>query len=334
MHRFWHGSRLLGGVLVAASLGILAAAPVQAADPIRVKLEWLPSGIHSWYHLADQKGWYKDAGLTVEIEDGKGSAVGIQLVAAGKFDIGGCINLSTAAIARGKGVPVKVIAAMAQKSDLGFVFPKGKNWKTPKDLVDAGAIIIMSTGDAWAPLFETIFRMSGSDVHKAKLTAVSPAAKMSSYIIGTGNMAMTTVPAYAIPLIEKERPSDFFMLYETGMVLPGWGLISSDEALKKRPDDIRTFVKVTMKAFQYVINGHQAEGLDAIFAARPDNKINRDTSLKQLQMYQPLFASPKDKPAGYMEPAAWKSSLALMADVGLVPKDIKPADVFTNDYVQ
>ncbi|MSP51087.1 MAG: hypothetical protein EXQ91_01645, partial [Alphaproteobacteria bacterium] len=82
---FGNSFRLMSGLVAAAITG-LAAVGSASGEPLRVKLEWLPGAIHAWYHLAAEKGWYKEAGLDVEIEDGKGSTVGIQLVGAGNFE--------------------------------------------------------------------------------------------------------------------------------------------------------------------------------------------------------------------------------------------------------
>jgi NitT/TauT family transport system substrate-binding protein len=300
-----------------------------------VKLEWVPTGLHAWYHVAVAKGWYKEAGLDVTFEDGKGSAVGVQLVGSGKFEIGANISLATAAIGTVKGVPIKAIAAMAKKSDLGFLFPKGKGYRSPKDFVDAGAKIIVTPGDAWAPFLETIFKVGGTDIKNANVVHVGYSAKNSTYILGE-NTVLTTVPPYAMAVIAPKRASDFFMVSDIGLTLPGWGLIASDEALRKRPDEVRKFVSVTMKAFDYVINGHEAEGVDAIIAARPDVKLGRERAIETIKNYHFLFvdSSLKGKPSGYMSPDNWKASLGLMADVGLVPAGLDPTEIYSNDYLQ
>ncbi len=322
-------------VTLAAGLAAALIAASAQAEQLKVKLEWLPSGIHAWYHLAVEKGWYRDAGLDVFIEDGKGSGVAAQLLATGAFDIGGNISLGAMAIARTKDMNNKAIAAMAQKSDMGFIFPKGKGWKSPKDFVDAKAQIIITPGDVWSPFLEVIFKTGGSDVKNAQLLNIAPAAKNSTYI-STDNMVMTTVPPFTIPLVEKDRPSDLLMVYDIGLTLPGWGLIASDAALQKRPAEVKKFVQATMRAFDYVTKGNEGEGVDAVMKARPDAKLNRDLAIAQLKLYRPLFQddSLKGKPSGFMSPENWTKSLKTMADVGLVPADVKAAEFFSNDYLQ
>ena len=80
-----------------------------------------------------QKGWFKAAGLDVELEDGNGSVTTVQIVGQGR---------STSAmrashpmmIARDKGLPVQAIAVFARKSDIGLLVPQGSGITSPKEL--------------------------------------------------------------------------------------------------------------------------------------------------------------------------------------------------------
>ena len=60
----------------------LAAGSANAQEKLNVRLDWSSSGYHSPIHLANQKGWFKEAGLNVEVLDGKGSVGTINQVAA------------------------------------------------------------------------------------------------------------------------------------------------------------------------------------------------------------------------------------------------------------
>src|SRR5436190_9691884 len=95
---------------------VLPFAPAQslADDKLSLRLDWIPNGSHAPFFLAEQKGWFRKAGLDVTIEDGTGSVVTVQLVGAGQFDVGHA-NLSSLAIARGKGLPVISYAVFCLK---------------------------------------------------------------------------------------------------------------------------------------------------------------------------------------------------------------------------
>src|SRR3546814_2481972 len=58
-------------------------------EPLAVRLDWTPWGIHGAFHLSKSKCWYEQAGLDVTLEDGNGSVTTVQIVGSGdSFDVG------------------------------------------------------------------------------------------------------------------------------------------------------------------------------------------------------------------------------------------------------
>ena len=46
-----------------------------------MRTDFLPWGMHAGLHLGVVKGWFKEAGVDVEVSDGRGSGVTMQQVA-------------------------------------------------------------------------------------------------------------------------------------------------------------------------------------------------------------------------------------------------------------
>ena len=65
--------RLLLTTLLPIALAAGAILPASAADKLSVRLDFSPWGVQAAMHLAQSKGWFKDAGLDVNIQDGRGS---------------------------------------------------------------------------------------------------------------------------------------------------------------------------------------------------------------------------------------------------------------------
>src|ERR1700757_2218485 len=98
---------LLGGV--AAAPFVLRSGRALADEPLSVRVDFAPWGVQSALHLSMAKGWFKEDGLNVDLQDGTGSLNTINLVAAGNVDVG-LVQLGLLAIARSKGLPVTSFA--------------------------------------------------------------------------------------------------------------------------------------------------------------------------------------------------------------------------------
>src|SRR5205823_3455966 len=100
---------------------------------LTLRLDWWAGAYHLPFFLAAARGYYDEVGISLDILDGKGSLAAIQTVGAGS-DLIGLANLSTMAIAVGKGIPLVAIAASVQKSPDAVIALKGSGITKPKDV--------------------------------------------------------------------------------------------------------------------------------------------------------------------------------------------------------
>jgi len=83
-------SLLVGCCLTAFSI---VPAASQRLTPVKFTLDFKFQGIHSWYYVAKEKGYFKDEGIDITIDQGEGSAATITRIMSGAYDAGfGDIN--------------------------------------------------------------------------------------------------------------------------------------------------------------------------------------------------------------------------------------------------
>jgi NitT/TauT family transport system substrate-binding protein len=150
---------LLVGVLVACAAGCARkepAPPPKPSGPRKVVLQtdWFPQAEHGGFYQALAKGFYREAGLEVEIWPG-GPGSGIKLkVARGDADFG-MMRSDDLLLAAGSGMPLVMVAASLQHDPMGLMVHHDSPVKTFKDL--AGRAVVGNVGMAYFPFIEKKF---------------------------------------------------------------------------------------------------------------------------------------------------------------------------------
>lgn len=322
--------RLLQGMglgVVAGPAFMTHAARAAAPEKITVRLDWVTWGGQSPFFLPIKKGWYKDAGLDVAIEDGNGSITTIQLVAGGNFDVGHA-NLAAMMQARAKGLPVRAIAGFVRKNDVGVLVPEDSPMKAPKDL--AGKKLLYTAGSLEAPFIDQFLATGGLTRNQVNLVSVDAASKNTLYVKGAADGEFTSVP-YALPYTSA-RPSRGILFADYGMQFPGFGLLTTDDKIKTRGAAIGKFATIVSAAWEYIIGGHEDEAVEAVLAARPQQKLDPKILHMQIEAFKPYLTSPASKglPVGVMAEQDWQLAIKTMHAANMLPADTKPDEFYTN----
>jgi NitT/TauT family transport system substrate-binding protein len=320
------------GVFVSAVLA-LQSVNARAADKTKlvVETDWTAHGMTAGLMLAKQKGWFDEAGLDVDVLDGKGSTTTIQQVAAGQIDVG-FAQLSAMAAGVANGLPVTSVMGIVQAGDAGIAVPANSGWNTLKDL--KGKRILVASGSGTAPYLDSFLKAGGVSRSDFTIINVDITAQVPTFISGGGD-GVLQLAFYFLPLVNKERPAKMIFFSDVGLHVPSYGLIVRKDALEKSADALGRFVQVQQRSWAYIFAGHEQEAIDAIMAQRSGQRLDPAILLAQLKADMPLFTTPetKGKPLGTQSDSDWESTINTMQEIGLVKSPIKPADIFTNRLI-
>src|SRR5579859_954192 len=233
-------------------------------------LDYTPNTNHLGIYVAQALGYYKDANLTVNIQQNDGSVQAEQVVATGKADFGISYSEETTA-SRAQNVPIVSIAAIIQHNTSGFAARHDKHpIKTPKDLA------------------KLRYGSFGSDIEKPMLSALLACDSASAETIQFVDIGYTD----PMPLMDKDRidfvwlfyawdglnakqagiPLDFVMLKDYTKCVPDYYtpiLITNESDIANRPDVVKAFTQATARGYTYAIQ-HPDEASDILVKAVPD----------------------------------------------------------------
>jgi len=324
----------LRGLAAAAVLGLSAILGAQegvAADKLTLRLDFPTWGTHGPIHLAAERGWFKEAGLDVTIQDGAGSGNTIQLVGSGQVDVG-WVQLGLAAIARNADLPVTSFAGIIRKGDLAVLVDETSAIKEVKDL--KGKTISVVTGGPWTPYFPAYLKFGGLDQAQVNIVNVAPPAMIPTYTAKQMDGFMAPGP-WGVPLVQGSRPARSLLLADANIVFPSYGLITTEATLAGKSDALRRLAAVFIKSWTYAFDGHVDEAVKAIAAQRPNAKLDLGILRGQLAGYKDFVdsANTKGKPMGWQSEQDWREALLAMETAGVIKPGRKPSEFYTNDLL-
>jgi len=121
---------------IKSGLGVLLLASttlsVQAADEVTLQLKWVTQGQFAGYYVAQEQGYYEEAGLDVTIKPGGPDIAPPQVIAGGGADV--VVDWMPSALAsREKGVALVNIAQPFKRSGMMLTCRKETGIESPED---------------------------------------------------------------------------------------------------------------------------------------------------------------------------------------------------------
>lgn len=318
-------------ISAASALALFGAVGSAAAEPLSVRLDFSPWGVHAGMHLAQQNGWFEEAGLEVDVQDGRGSGNTLQLVNSDQVDVGQ-IQLGLLGSARKQGAEVKSFAGFLRKTDLCVLVDKDSPISNVADL--KGKSVVVFAASPWAPFIDAFLAGGGLTQSDVEMLFVDPSALWGTYTAKRADGLMSTVSS-ALPVAEANRPSKCITLDQADLFFPSYGLIATEKTIAERGKDLAKLVAVEQRAWQ-AIKENLDLGVDAMIAARPDANLNRDVLREQIRLSIEYFNTPatEDSPIGFQAKEDWENALKGMEKAGIVDPGWNVDDYYTNEFVK
>lgn len=317
-------------LLVISAVLAAIALPAHAQDRVSVRLDFSPWGVQAAMHLAKNRGWFREAGLDVDIQDGRGSGNTIQLVNAGQVDVGQ-VQVGLVGSARAQGARIRSIWNFQRRTDLCVLVDRNSPINRIADL--RGKKVVVFAASPWAPFIDTFLRAGGLVRDDLPVEVVDPAALWGTYVAKRADGLMSTVGS-ALPVAEGPRPSKCILASDGGITFPSYGLVAREETIANRAAVLRRLIQVQQRAWEH-LRTKPEDGAQAIIAERPDARLDARVLVAQITLTIEYFDTPatQGRPIGWQATADWDAALKSMEAAGVVRAGWNAADYFTNALV-
>jgi len=275
--------KLTAAAALAASL--TAPALAQGKDKVILMLNWYTYSEHAPLYLGKEKGFFEAEGIDLDIQEGRGSAVTVQAVAAGSATFG-YVDVPTMIKAAAKGAPVKAVGVALQTSAMSVMGFSEKNIKTPKDIV--GKTVAMTPGDSMSQIWPLFLKKTGLQETQFKTVSGDAQTKLNAVINGQADLLLGYVMDQNIKLQDAaHKPVTTIRFADHGVNLISSGIVANKDTLSSKADLVKRFLRATTKAMEEAEKNPEA-AVDATLKAQPKSG-QRDTMLVGLKLTTALY---------------------------------------------
>ncbi|MDP3626128.1 MAG: ABC transporter substrate-binding protein [Hydrogenophaga sp.] len=317
-------------LIAAASTALLslAAASASAAD-VTLMLNWTPTADHSPIYYARSQGWYKNEGIDLDIETGRGSAATAQRVGSGGTQMG-IADLPTAMQARGKGADLTAVMVIYANTPQGFYWLKSSGINGPKDF--PGRKIGNPPGDAARLMWPAFAKNASIDPGSVNFVNLSPQAKVAALKSKSVDIISDFYNEHDLKLKEFGNDLGFAPWRSVGLNVYGNSIVVNRVFLEKNKDTVAKFVAVTQRAYESCVNSFDP-CLQALMASV--SGLNADNQRDQWQRIKTLMRddSTTKVALGAFDAARVKADYDLVSSLIGIDKPFDPTTMFTNEFL-
>lgn len=297
-------------------------------EKITLVLDWTPNTNHTGFYLAQEKGYFEEEGLDVEIiqppEDGATA-----LVASGRAEFGiDFQDYIAPAFIGDNPMPVTTVAALVQHNTSGIISLKGNGIDSPKGM--SGKVYATWDLPVEKAVIQTVVESDGGNYESIKMIPSTVTDVFTA--LNTDIDAIWVFYAWdGIATKVKGLETDYFAFKDIEPVLDYYSpiLIGNNEYLENNEEETRKFLKAVARGYEYTIENPEE-------AAEILVKLNPELDMELVMESQKWISNEYKSEVsqwGYIDLDRWDGFYNWLFENELIESKIERGFGFTNDYL-
>lgn len=320
--------------LLALTLGLAACGEKSEnvtgkTQPFGLTLDFYPNPDHAGIYLAQKLGYFREAGLDVQIHAPSDPSAPIKQVAAGRADL--AISYEPEVVlAQQQGLDVVAVGALVDRPLTSMIWLKKSGIKgvgnlRGKTIATAG----IPYQDAFLKTILARANLSPSDVRAVNvgfgllpaLAGGSAQAMLGGYSNVEGVDLRMRGKAPIVTPVDKLGVPTYDELV----------LVAQRKRLEEDPEAIRLFIAALARGTDAAVKSPNA-ATKAVLEA--NHSLDPKLTAAEVKATLPLLKpSRPGRPYGYMDPAQWRNFIGWMRDNELIPSLPPPSQALSNAYL-
>ena len=281
--------------------------------PVNVQLKWKHQFQFAGYYAALKNGYYREAGLAVNLIEHSNGPSPIDKLNRGTVDF--AIADAGAIIYRSNGVPLVALSAIFQHSPSILLTLSESNINQLLDL--KSETIMMRRGYMNAELKSMLLK---GGVSMDDLNLISSSTRLDALL----NKRVTAINAYSTnePFFVKQANLDYKIFYPRDYNVDLYGdiLLTTENNIEQEPALVEAFLDATLRGWQYAVENPN-ETVELILSEFNSQNKTRANLMFEAQESIKLI-QPNIVPIGYMDERRWRKITEVFEENGLISSKV------------
>ena len=300
-------------------------------EKITIVLDWTPNTNHTGIFVAEANGYFKEAGLEVEIVQSPESSAET-LVASGKAQFGVSFQDSLApAFAGHEALPVTAVAAGIQPNTSGIISRKGEGLHTPKGL--EGKKYATWDLEVEKETIRDVMKADGGNFDLVELIPSTVTDEVSALKSRSVDAIWIFYAWAGVACETAGLETDYFEFADINPVFDYYTpvIIGNNAWLEENPEAAKAFVEALSKGYTYAVE-NPGNAADILMEAAPELKSNSELVYASQEYLASEYIADASK-WGEFDPDRWAAFYNWLNEKNLLEEKINPDFGYTNDYL-